>query len=254
MIPKVSIITITYNKERFIKEAIDSVLRQSFGDFEMIIIDNASTDKTSAIVNDYLRRDKRLRFIVNKTNLKIPRSRNQGLREARGKYIATLDSDDVWVDNDKLKKQVNFLENQPEYALIGSGFIVIDEIGKELFRRLNPTTDLTIRKVILSTNPFAHSSTLFLREAALKAGGYDENLEVGEDYDLWLKLGKFWKFANLGEYLVKYRIHPGGITFDKRLQLAKTAKASIQKYKAIYPNYYKGLLITQLRLIFYWLL
>lgn len=251
MSPKVSIITITYNRARYIKEAIESVLVQSFGDWELIIIDDASTDNTPAIVQEYAQKDSRIRYFRNETNLKIPRSRNLGLKMAEGKYIAVLDSDDVWAEPDKLRKQVEFLENNPEYALVGGGVIFIDENGREISRRLNPSDDKEIRRRILFKNPFVHSGVLYLRKAALESGGYDENLNVSEDYDLWLKMGRTWKFANLNDYLVKYRIYSAGQSASSRLEAAGNTKMLVKKYKNIYPGYFGALAAANLRIILY---
>ena len=248
---QVSIVTLTHNRGTYIREAIESVLNQNFRDFELIIIDNASSDNTVSIVNEYIKKDKRIRLIRNNVNLKIPNARNLGIREAEGKYIAVLDSDDVWLDKDKLKKQVNFLETHQDYALIGGRVVVIDEDGKKINEYLNPQDDLEIRQRILIKNPFTHSSVLFRKNTVLELGGYDEDLGVSEDYDLWLKIGKHWKFANLGEYLIKYRVHQQGITSQQKLLAAKNTKKLIQKHKDSYPNYYKALFIANLRIIRY---
>lgn len=250
MSPFVSIITITFNRAKYVGEAVESVISQTFRDFEMIVVDDASTDDTPTIVAEYQKKDARIRYLKNETNLNIPRSRNRGLKEAKGKYIAVLDSDDVWADPEKLKKQVDFLENNPGYALIGGGAIVIDESGREIRRWLNPSGDAEIRRKMLFMNPFVHSGALYLKKAAIEAGGYDESLAVSEDYDLWLKMGKFWKFANLEDYLVKYRVYSQGGAGSPRLQAAINSKALVRKYKNFYPGYFRALASADSRIIF----
>jgi len=246
----ISIITITRNRAGFISEAIESALEQSFSDWELIVIDDASEDDTREIVEEYIVRDSRIKYFRNDGHLRISKSRNKALGSARGEYVAVLDSDDVWSDRDKLKKQYGFLEGNKDYVLIGGGVIVIDEYGKETRRYFNRESDENIRGKILFQNQFAHSSVMFRREAALKAGGYDENLNIGEDYDLWLKLGTLGKMANIKEHLLKYRVHGGNVTL-KRVEALKNNIAIIRKYKDRYPNYYLAYARRALRLLVY---
>ncbi|KKT73909.1 MAG: Glycosyl transferase family 2, partial [Microgenomates group bacterium GW2011_GWA2_44_7] len=130
----ISIITITRNRAGFISEAIESALEQSFPDWELIVIDDASEDNTREIVEEYIVRDSRIKYFRNDEHLRISKSRNKALSLALGEYVAVLDSDDVWSDRDKLKKQYGFLEGNKDYVLIGGGVIVIDEYGKEIRR------------------------------------------------------------------------------------------------------------------------
>src|SRR3989344_4964531 len=246
----ISIIILTYNRAGFISEAIKSALEQSFSDWELIIIDDASQDNTREIAEDYAKKDSRIKYFRNDEHLRISKSRNKALGLARGEYIAVLDSDDVWSDRDKLKKQYEFLERNKDYVLVGGGVIVIDEHGKETRRYFNRESDENIRGKILFQNQFAHSSAMFKRDAALKVGGYDENLNIGEDYDLWLKLGTLGKMANLKEYLLKYRVHSGNVTL-KRVEALKNNIAIIRKYKDRYPNYYLAYMRRALRLRVY---
>ncbi len=247
----ISVITITYNRGQYLKEAIESVLEQNFRDFELLVIDDASIDDTENIVKEYVSRDPRVKYFRNEKNLGIAKSRNIALNMAQGKYVAVLDSDDVWSDFGKLKKQYNFLEQNLDggYVLAGGGVAVINEKGREIERYLEPLADKEIRRVILLENPFAHSTVLFLKEAALKCGGYDENLKIGEDYDLWLKMGRRGKFVNLADYLIRYRLHSGNICGFASLLGAKLTKQIIQRYRNDYPNYKKALIKAHLRII-----
>ena len=244
----ISIITITRNRAGFISEAIESALGQSFPDWELIIIDDASQDNTREIADNYAKKDSRIKYFRNDEHLRISKSRNKALSLARGEYVAVLDSDDVWSDRDKLKKQYEFLERNKDYVLVGGGVIVIDEFGKEIRRYFNRESDEDIRWKILFQNQFAHSSVMFKRDMALKAGGYDEDLNIGEDYDLWLKLGTLGKMANIKEYLLKYRVHSGNVTL-KRVEALKNNIAIIRKYKNRYPNYYLAYARRALRLL-----
>jgi len=246
----ISIIIITRNRAGFISEAIESALGQSFPDWELIIIDDASQDNTREIAESYAKKDGRIKYFRNDEHLRISKSRNKALSLARGEYVAVLDSDDVWSDRDKLKKQYEFLERNKDYVLVGGRVIVIDEFGKETRRYFNRESDEDIRWKILFQNQFAHSGVMFRREAALKAGGYDDSLNIGEDYDLWLKLGTLGKMANLKEYLLKYRVHGGNITL-KRIEALKNNIAIIKKYKDRYPNYYLAYARRALRSLIY---
>lgn len=254
--PKISIILPTYNGSRFIEGAVGSVLVQSFTDFELLIIDDGSTDSTAEIVQRLVREDQRIIYIKNEVNLGIQKSLNRGVRESKGVYIARIDDDDEWIDEDKIKKQVEFLDINYDYVLIGTGVIVVDEIGNELFKYLLPETDEQIRNKILSKNCFVHSSVLFRKDAALKFGGYDEskNTRHIEDYDLWLKLGMMGKFANLGEYSVLFMERENTLSARNRIVQAKKVLFEIKKFKKEYPNFIKGYFLGMIRLFFFYII
>lgn len=245
--PLVSVNIATYNRGGFLAEAIESVLAQTYTNWELVIVDDASTDNTREVVDSYLK-DPRIKYFRNETNLNISLTRNRGLKESQGEFIAVLDSDDIWCDKDKLKKQVEFLENNPDHALVGTGVIKIDKNGREMSRYLNPLTDKTIRVKILSQNAFAHSSLMYRREAVLALGGYDPAINGIEDYDLWLKIGSRWQFANLPDYALKYRVHGSNISLTDRKRLMRINIDLIKKNKRIYPRYRLALLRRLLRL------
>lgn len=249
--PKISIILITYNRSRFISEAIESVLAQSFSDWELLIIDDASTDDTRKIIENLIETEKRIKYFFNKTNIGISKSRNMGLSLAQGKYIAIIDSDDIWDDSNKLKSQYNFLENNRDYALLGGGVIVINQNGQEIKKYYNPESDEKIRKKMLIKNPFAHSSVMYLKKAAVDLGGYDPKLKTLEDYDLYLKIGAKHKLYNLKKYFSKYRVHSGNISAAERANMMKLNIFLINKYKKNYPNYGIAFFRRSLRLIVY---
>ena len=251
--PLISIIIIARNREKYIAEAIESALQQSFKDFEFIIIDDASSDKTAEVVAKYAAQDLRIKFHRENINLGITKARNLGLQLAQGKYVAILDSDDAWADSNKLQKQYEFLEKNDDHVAVGGAVIVINENGQEVGRYKNSATDTAIRAGILLRNPFLHSSAMFRRDVAINCGGYGD-YTVGEDYDLFLKLGKFGKLANLDDYLVKYRKHGSGITWSRRVRAAKDHLSIIAKYKKQYPNYFPALSKGYLRLGMSWIL
>jgi len=251
--PEVSIILPTYNGVIRIEKAISSILAQSFSNFELIVIDDGSNDGTDQIIKKLSNEDKRIVYLRNEINLGIQKSLNRGLKEAKGKYIARIDDDDEWLDKDKLKKQVEFLEANPDYVLVGTGAVVVDENGKELLRYLLPETDSELRKKILSKNCFVHSSVVFRKDTVLVLGGYDESQAVRhvEDYDLWLKLGTKGKFANLPIYAVRFTLRRGNISSKNKIEQFKKDIFLIKKYRNYYPNYFWALVQGYLRLILY---
>ena len=247
--PKVSVITVTYNRQDFIREAIESVLTQSFTDWELLIIDDASTDQTQSIANEYIAKDARIKYYKNDKNLGIARTRNRGLELARGEYIAPLDSDDVWLDKNKLQKQVEFLDINQDYALLGGGIMHIDAKSKNIKKVLYPVYDSMIRNIILQFNPFPQSSLLYRKKAALECGGYSESYQISDDYDLWLKMGLKYKFTNIPQVLTGYRIHTSNITHTKRLTIARETLEIVKLYAPHYNRAYLGILKAYIRII-----
>lgn len=251
MIPRVSIILTIYKKAPFISQAVKSILGQVCKDWELIIISDPPIDKDAEkIIENYLQKDSRIKYFKNETWMGFRKCLNQGLKKAQGKYIARIDDDDIW-DFQKTEKQIRFLEENPEYVLIGSGAIFIDENGKELYRFLPPEKDEEIRQCILFRNPFIHSSVLFLAEAAKKFDGYDDALPENEDFDLWLKMGTIGKFYNLPEYLIKFR------TPSLKANIAEIRRARtkvfisiIRRHSKNYPHYKKALLKNYLKLFY----
>ncbi len=245
--PIVSAVITTYNREKSLRRAIESVLRQSYRDIELIIIDNGSTDGTKAVIQSYAKNYK-IKYIYQGDQGRYLNALNEGINVAKGKYIAILDDDDFWCDKNKIEKQVDFLEKNPDYVLVGGGLIGIDEKGQEIARYLLPEKDVDIKKKILISNTLAHTTILFRKDAWEKAGGYDEGL----DWGLWLKMGKMGKFYNMQEFFVVYTGHqrgnPGFI--EKRYTKLKWLKTDIgikKKHKGDYPGYKRALLLCWIR-------
>lgn len=239
--PQISINIITYNRAQYLEESINSVLKQNFQDWELIIIDDASTDNTSDILKTYTIKDERIKIFKTTSRLSISQVRNLALSHSRGKYIAILDSDDSWSDPEKLTKQYNFLENNPKYILVGSGAILITNTGEEREKILKPSTDEEIRKNFFIKNPIFHSSVMYHREPVISLSSYKEEFTGVEDFDLWLRLGKIGSLYNFPEYLIKYRLHP-----DNQYKKAPWATI-IKTIKVINANrksYHQGKMIA----------
>ena len=247
--PKVSVVTVTYNREGFIREAMDSVFAQSFTDWELLVIDDASTDNTEKVVAEYSAKDPRVKYFKNEKNLGIAKARNRGLELARGEYIAPLDSDDVWLDKNKLQKQVEFLDINQDYALLGGGIMHIDAASKHLKKVLYPVYDSTIRNIILQFNPFPQSTLLYRKMVALECGGYSETYRICDDYDLWLKMGLKHKFTNIPQVLAGYRIHTTNITHTKRLTTAREILEIVKIYRKNYGRAFLGILKAYIRIL-----
>lgn len=203
-VPKVSIIMSVRNGENYLDEAVTSIFRQTYTDFEFIIIDDASTDKTPSILKKF--KDERIKIFINKKKKGLTKSLNIGLSKARGKYIARMDHDDV-ARSDRLFQQVRILDKDEQIGVIGSWVKLINNQGKQLGILKFPVNHKAIIRNIFANNPLRHSTVLFRKELVQKYGFYDDKLDGAEDYDLWLRLVKHTKFANLSLPLVKYRLH-----------------------------------------------
>lgn len=249
----VSIILPSYNGGKYIRTAIESILNQTFSDWELLIVDDGSVDNIKDIVVEYSKKDERIIYIKNENNLGIQKTLNKGIKEAKGEYIARIDDDDEWIDKDKLKKQVEFLDINQDYVLVGTGVIVVNESGDELFRYLLPETDQEIRSKILAKNCFVHSSIMFRKDTALSLGGYDESSDTKhiEDYNLWLRLGTLGNLHNIPIYAIKFALREGSISSaNKQDQFRKNLKIT-KKFKNKYPNYFLAVIMSYIRIFIY---
>lgn len=220
-IPKVSVLMTVYNAECFLGEAIESVLEQTFTDFELLILDDCSSDSSWSIVQDYARRDSRIRAIRNETNLGGCENLNKGLRLIQSPYIARHDNDD-WSYPDRLEKQVRFLDEHLAVGVVGGTIEIIDEKGNILGRRSYERSDAAIRKKIFRYSPFAHPLVMVRKSVWDQVGGYyDPQFAPADDYDLWFRIGRVAQLANMPDVLLKYRMVAGSITFrsTKKMEL-----------------------------------
>ncbi|MDE2100206.1 MAG: glycosyltransferase family 2 protein [Patescibacteria group bacterium] len=234
--PKVSVLIATHNRSRFLSRAVESVLSQSFKDLEVIISDCRSTDDTAEVARNFEKKDSRVHYFQGEPTKRIAATSNFGLKHARGQYVAILDDDDLWTDSEKIKKQVEFLDENPEYVACGGGMVAVDKNGKEMFKFLKPLSDKDIKSRALFANPMANSTTLFRMDAAKKVGLYDESLLQFADWDFWLKIGKAGKLSNFPEYFTNYTIWEKGQSFAKQRENAVSAVVIVLRYK----RYYKG--------------
>lgn len=202
--PKVTVFIPVYNREHHVAAAVESILAQSFGDFELLVVDDGSTDASCDRVRAYA--DRRIRLVSNDANLGIPKTRNRGLTLARGEYIALLDSDD-WAYPRRLERQVRFLDAHPDYAAVGAWAAWMDERGRPLAKRTRrPAAANDLRARCLFWNCLINTSSMG-RTAIMRAFGYRERFVVCQDFDLWVRISAEHKLGNLPETLVRRRRH-----------------------------------------------
>lgn len=214
-----------YNAELYLREAIDSVLRQDFEDFEFIIINDGSPDGSQKIVDTYAQFDKRI-VPVQQKNMGLVASLNKGIKMARGEYIARMDSDDVCLAK-RFSDQIAFLEANPAVVLLGGGFEVIDSDGYHVETIFSPLRDKDIQRTMLLRNPFGHASVMYRKDAVVAAGLYSDKVGPTEDYELWIRIRKQGKIAALPRPLYRYRINFNGIS-----QNSGTTQADISERHA----------------------
>lgn len=246
-IPRVSIVMATYNDSRYLADAIESVLKQSYTDWEFIIINDASHDNTDEIIRQYQRLDSRITYIQNAKNLGLAENLNSGVEIARGEYVARLDGDDYWSDATKLKQQIAFLDKNKDHGMVGSFAHAIDINGNKLYDVRYPSHDSEIRKIILKHNCFLHSTVVMRRSTVLKVGKYNNKYRYAEDYDLFLKLGEVSKFHLLPKFFAKYRINPKGTTQSKYWKQMEEVVYILYNYRHSYPNYFYGYMLWNMR-------
>ena len=234
MKPLVSIIIPAYMQENYIKDTIDSVLVQTFKDFELIIINDGSTDKTGEKILEY--KDPRIIYIYQKNSGRPACSRNKGIVLAKGEYIAFLDGDDIWLP-DKLKKQIKYIDGENKYMMVFTNSFKFNEngsFGLYIKRNINEIftfKDLFMRSCILP------STVMITRKCLDEVGGFNEDpiLKAIEDYDLWLRIGFKYPIYYIKEPLVKYRVSEdslGGKELDRIMREKKYSK-SISKKLAV---------------------
>jgi len=229
--PLVSVVMPAYNSEKYIAETIDSVLGQTYPNFEFIIVEDCPTDGTPAIIEKYAKKDRRIVIVRNPHNLGISSSRNNGIRIARGKYIMNMDHDDLSMKG-RMEAQVAYLERHPEAGIVGSSVVAIDGSGAVIGKRELPESDASIRKTLPLYAPFAHPSTMVRASAYAKAGKYDRNFEPADDYELYFRIGKGFRFANIAKPLLKHRIHRSSTTVKRMRQMSYgTLKAKMKWVK-----------------------
>jgi Glycosyl transferase family 2 len=235
--PAVSVVMVVCNVERFLPEAIESILGQTFRDFEFIIVDFGSTDRSKAISAKYAAADNRIKFHTI-PHCGLTEARNAVCALVRGRYIAIMDADDVSLP-DRLASEVEFLEKHPEIGLLGGAAEWIDAKGRPLWVYDSPLGDKEIKAVIQTYNPFYHSAVLVRTEAFQHVLGYRTVFTLSHDYDLWLRISEHFQCANLPQVVFKYRLHSRQVSLTRRRQqtlCGLAAEASALSRKTAQPD------------------
>lgn len=227
-----------YNAESYLREAIDSILAQTFSDFEFLIIDDASIDHSRQVIERY--RDPRIRLVHNPTNIGLTRSLNRGLELARGDLVARQDADDVSFPM-RLARQVAYMDAHQDVCVLGTQARFIDSRGgrKWVQGYEKAQSPIAIRWQLMFDSPFVHTSVMFRREWVWTTeGGYNSDFVTSQDFELWSRLAHHYRLANLPEKLVALRLHSSSVTSrHSEDRLAKIRALMRSNFSYALPDY-----------------
>jgi glycosyltransferase involved in cell wall biosynthesis len=219
--PTTSVVMTVYNGEKYLREAVDSILNQTFEDFEFIIVDDASTDETWKILNNYS--DRRIRLLRNSRNLRQTLSANRGISVARGQYIARQDADDISLP-DRFSEQVLFFKKHPEIGFVGTNYCLIDYNGRKLDDVHLPSTPETVERTIFEWNCTCNGSIMFPRRHLEHINPYRPQFDQSEDYDFLLRLTELNGGTNLPQCLYLHRYHVDSLSITSLTRQVSRAK------------------------------
>jgi glycosyltransferase involved in cell wall biosynthesis len=247
MNPKVTVIIATKNGSSYIHRAIDSVIAQTLSEWECIVINDASTDSTPEILSQYSTKDSRIQVLHNSRSAGPGISRNTAVSHAKGQYLAFLDDDDIWNDDEKLHKQISYLDANPGVAIVGvQTALFTNETTGKITRIQSPISPQEIHRAILWKNPFFTSGVMVRTRTFNEFGGFGHGY-VAEDYELWLKICSKYQGANIDSSIV-YSVRNTGLTRSKKKAMAWTVLGLIRQNKGLYPGYGSAILKAYARL------
>lgn len=232
MMPAVSVIMATYNRARLMERALQSALNQTYRDFEIIVVDDGSTDNTAEIIGKYVEKDSRVRYIKHDANKGAAASWNTGIAASGGKYIAFIDSDDVWYE-DKLEKQVKIFEAaSPDVGVVCSGFVKMEKHRKKYCPMIPEVRqkDMDARKCLLKRNFALTSTTMIRRDCLESAGLFDERMPRFQQWDLMIRISKSYRFVFIDEPLVE--------NYPQRDSLSADPSKTLQGWEIIFEKYF----------------
>ena len=204
--PLISVVVPAHNAQKYIGSAIESVLSQTFKKFELIVINDASTDNTLGIIKSFSKKDPRVKIINNDTRLNIADSLNKGINIAQSNIIARMDSDDISLPN-RLELQYKLINSSKNIAVVGSDIVIINSVGNEIGLRKYPESSGELKNCLFKYSPFAHPVVMFRKDVFEEVGGYNPKYSPTEDLDLWFRLGRKHQFKSIRQTLLKYRVH-----------------------------------------------
>ncbi len=223
--PQIAVIMSVYNGQQFIAPAVESVLAQTFSDFEFVVVDDGSSDATLETLRRYARQDDRIR-LCECPHAGLTPALNHGLSLSRAPLIARMDADDISLP-DRLAVQYRYMQTHERCVLLGGAYELIDVRGRLLIKLCPPVDDASLQRHCLEGRcPIIHSAAMYRRDAAMRIGGYDPRYAVAQDLDLWLRLGEVGELASLPDVLVKYRMHAQSLSETRQHeQMVETRSA-----------------------------
>lgn len=227
--PALSVIMSVYNGERYLSQAVNSIVEQSFDDFEFLVVDDCSTDGTSALCGEYASRDRRIRVIKNDKNIGLTRSLNKALGLARGKYVARMDADDVSLPR-RFERQLTYLDSNPSVGLVGSFYREIDCKGEPMEVFQFPTDPVLIKWRMCFENPIPHPAVMIRKSLLDDLGGYDETWRTSQDYELFTRISQKARLTNLPQVLYLWRRHEKSVSSRENKEQRENALLISQKY------------------------
>ena len=226
--PLVSVVMPAFNTAQYIEDAVQSVLSQTYLNFELIVLDDASIDGTGDIVSAMARKDSRIHFYRNKENLGIAGNRNKGATLAAGKYLAWQDADDISL-SDRLSLQVKFMEEHPAVGIMGGSIQLFNDSG-DLGLRRYPLSDQLIRQAVFKYSPITQPAAMIRLDALKRVGFYDLECPPAEDLDMTFRIGSYYQLANIPEVLVRYRVSPYSATAKSQKRMEKISNKIRWRY------------------------
>lgn len=224
-VPRVSVIMPVYDVEQYIKKAVDSILEQTYSDFELIAVNDGSPDNSLKILEKYARQDDRI-HVVSQENRGLVATLNRGISLARGEYIARMDPDDISFPR-RFEQQVAVLDAYSSVVLVAGGFEVIDQDDEFLYREVIPVHNEDIKRSMFLRNPIAHGSVMFRKKAFDIIGGYSSTCGPMEDFYLWTQLAKLGEIEAVESAVYRWRVNSNGITSNKNKEVLAATKRHI---------------------------
>ena len=244
----ISIIIPTYNRADMLDNSINSVRKQTYKNWELIIVDDASTDRTEDVIRKHMAEDARIRYIKNDTNTGANATRNRGIKESSGEYIAFLDDDDRW-DPDKISLQYNYFMENPVIGVVYCGYRYINLNTEKIVRIESPRYVGDVSVILLRNNFIGSSVPLFKRECFDIAGQFDEELTSCQDWDMWIRIAQVFHFSYINKVLVDITVHGHQISvnlkskIESRHKLLKKYEYLLKKNRPMLAHYCKRLAI-----------